>query len=62
MQRAWRASACSAPAQLAGVPGVELRVISNDIGEGNRALWMMRRALEVLDGIIPRLPGAVVHR
>ncbi len=44
--------------QLAGVPGVELRVISNDIGEGNRALWMMRRALEVLDGIIPRLPGA----
>ncbi len=49
--------------QLAGVPGVELRVISNDIGEGNRALWMMRRALEVLDGIVPRLPGAaVVHR
>ncbi len=48
--------------QLAGVPGVELRVISNDIGEGNRALWMMRRALEVLDGILPRLPGAVVHR
>lgn len=48
--------------QLAGVPGVEVRVISNDIGEGNRALWMMRRALEVLDGILPRLPGAVVHR
>ena len=48
--------------QLAGIPGVEVRVISNDIGEGNRALWMMRRALEVLDGILPRLPGAVVHR
>ncbi len=48
--------------QLAGVPGVEVRVISNDVGEGNRALWMMRRALDVLDGILPRLPGAVVHR
>jgi len=48
--------------QLAGIPGVEVRVISNDIGEGNRALWMMRRALEVLDSILPRLPGAVVHR
>lgn len=48
--------------QLADVPGVEVRVISNDIGEGNRALWMMRRALEVLDSILPRLPGAVVHR
>jgi len=48
--------------QLAGVPGVEVRVVSNDIGEGNRALWMMRRALEVLDSILPRLPGAVVHR
>ncbi len=48
--------------QLADIPGVEVRVISNDIGEGNRALWMMRRALEVLDSILPRLPGAVVHR
>ncbi len=49
--------------ELAGVPGVELRVISNDIGEGNRAHWMMRRALEVLDGVMPRLLGGVVaHR
>jgi hypothetical protein len=38
-------------------------VISNDIGEGNRALWMMRRALEVLDAVMPRLlGGVVVHR
>ena len=29
--------------ELAEVPGVEVRVISNDIGEGDRALWMMRR-------------------
>ncbi|MDQ3670827.1 MAG: hypothetical protein M3364_00075 [Actinomycetota bacterium] len=48
--------------ELAGIPGVEVRVISNDIGEGNRALWMMRRALEVLDGIVPRLSGAAVVR
>jgi futalosine hydrolase len=49
--------------ELAGVPGVEVRVISNDIGEGNRALWMMRRALEVLDAVMPRLlGGVVVHR
>ena len=47
---------------LAGVPGVEVRVISNDIGEGNRALWMMRRALEVLDSVMPRLLGGVVAR
>ena len=43
--------------ELAGVPAVEVRVISNDIGEGDRSRWMMRRALEVLDGILPRLPG-----
>ena len=49
--------------ELAEVPGVEVRVISNDIGEGDRALWMMRRALEVLDGVMPRLLGGVVaHR
>ena len=49
--------------ELAGVPGVEVRAISNDIGEGDRARWMMRRALEVLDGVMPRLLGGVVaHR
>lgn len=48
--------------ELAGVPGVEVRVVSNDIGEGNRALWMMRRALEVLDAVTPRLLGAGVVR
>jgi futalosine hydrolase len=48
--------------ELAGVPGAEVRVISNDIGEGNRALWMMRRSLEVLDAVMPRLVGGVVVR
>jgi futalosine hydrolase len=45
--------------ELAGVPAVELRVVSNDIGEGNRALWMMRRAVEVLDDAIPRALAAL---
>ena len=41
--------------ELAGVPAVELRVISNDIGEGDRERWRIRRGLEVLDGLLPRL-------
>jgi hypothetical protein len=32
-----------------------VRVICNEIGEGDRALWMVRRGLEVLTGAIPRL-------
>jgi predicted 5'-methylthioadenosine/S-adenosylhomocysteine nucleosidase len=45
--------------ELAGVPGVEVRVVSNDIGEGNRALWMMRRGVEVLAETIPRALAAL---
>lgn len=45
--------------EVAGIPAVELRVVSNDIGEGNRALWMMRRAVEVLDEAIPRALAAL---
>ena len=45
--------------QLAGVPAVEVRAISNDIGEGNRALWMMRRGLETLEEALPRLLEAL---
>lgn len=45
--------------EAAGVPAVELRVVSNDIGEGNRALWMMRRAVEVLDDAVPRALAAL---
>ena len=41
--------------ELAGVPAVEVRAICNEIGEGDRALWMVRRGLEVLTGAIPRL-------
>lgn len=45
--------------QLAGVPAVEVRAISNDVGEGDRSRWMIRRALEVLDDAIPRLLEAI---
>jgi futalosine hydrolase len=45
--------------ELAGVPGIEVRAISNDVGEGDRARWMMRRGLEVLEDALPRLLTAV---
>jgi futalosine hydrolase len=41
--------------ELAGVPAVEVRAVCNEIGEGDRALWMMRRGLEVLSDALPRL-------
>jgi nucleoside phosphorylase len=40
---------------LAGVPAVEVRAISNDLGEGDRALWMIQRGLEALHDVLPRL-------
>jgi nucleoside phosphorylase len=44
---------------LAGVPAVEVRAISNDLGEGDRARWMIQRGLEVLHAALPRLLGAL---
>lgn len=44
---------------LAGVPAVEVRAVSNDLGEGDRSRWMVRRALEVLDDAIPQLLAAI---
>ena len=44
---------------LAGVPAVEVRAVSNDIGEGDRSRWMIRRALDVLYDAIPRLAAAI---
>jgi nucleoside phosphorylase len=45
--------------ELAGVPAVEVRAVSNDLGEGDRSRWMIRRALEVLDEAIPLLLDAI---
>ncbi len=45
--------------ELAGVPAVEVRSVCNEIGEGDRALWMMRRGLEGLSDALPRLLAAI---
>jgi futalosine hydrolase len=40
---------------LAGVPAIEVRAISNEIGEADRALWDIPGALEALAQALPRL-------
>ncbi|HEY7345036.1 MAG TPA: hypothetical protein VH620_05705 [Gaiella sp.] len=47
-------------AALAGVPAVEVRAISNAIGEADRARWQIGRALGELDRALPGLVGAVL--
>lgn len=44
---------------LAGVPAVEVRAISNAIGEEDRARWDLARALQTLADAIPRLLAAL---
>jgi futalosine hydrolase len=39
--------------ELARTPAVEVRAISNDIGEGDRERWMIQRGLEVLRAELP---------
>jgi nucleoside phosphorylase len=45
--------------ELAGVPAVEVRAVSNELGEADRALWMVRRGLDSLAYAIPRLLAAL---
>ena len=45
--------------ELALVPAVEVRVVSNEIGELDRARWQIARALEALAGALPQLLSAV---
>jgi futalosine hydrolase len=42
---------------LAGVPAVELRAISNDVGEGDRAKWRFDEALALLADAVARVPA-----
>ena len=42
-------------AQLAGVPAVEVRAISNDPAEPDRSLWQFEAALDALRAAVPRL-------
>jgi futalosine hydrolase len=44
---------------LAGVPAVELRAISNELGEEDRARWEIPRALEALADALPRVLSAL---
>jgi nucleoside phosphorylase len=46
-------------AELAGVPAVEVRAISNALGEQDRARWRIEEALDALAGAIPPLLGAI---
>jgi nucleoside phosphorylase len=42
-------------AELAGVPAVEVRAVSNEIEESDRARWRFDDALAALDAALPRL-------
>ncbi|MFL5943979.1 MAG: hypothetical protein ACJ74D_12305 [Gaiellaceae bacterium] len=42
-------------AELAAVPAVEVRVVSNDVDEPDRGKWRFDEALAALDGAVPRL-------
>jgi predicted 5'-methylthioadenosine/S-adenosylhomocysteine nucleosidase len=43
---------------LAGVPAVEVRAISNELGEADRSRWELERGLEALHAALPRLLAA----
>ena len=40
---------------LVGVPAVEVRAISNDLGEGDRERWRIHRGLDVLGETLPSM-------
>jgi len=46
-------------AALAGVPALEVRAISNEIGESDRGLWRIDDAIASLAAVVPRLVAAI---
>jgi nucleoside phosphorylase len=46
-------------AQRAGVPAVEVRVVSNEIGEEDRSRWQFGAALDALEEALPGLVRAI---
>ena len=46
---------------LAGVPAIEVRAVSNEISEGDRARWRIPRALEALADALPRMLEAAAQ-
>jgi futalosine hydrolase len=49
-------------AQLAGVPAIEVRVVSNVIEEPDRTLWRFDDAFTALTSITPRLVAALMQK
>jgi futalosine hydrolase len=47
--------------ELAGVPGIEVRAVSNEIAEGDRSRWRIGRALEALGEAIPGMLEAAAQ-
>jgi nucleoside phosphorylase len=45
--------------ELAGVPAVEVRAVSNEIGEGDRARWQIHRGIDTLNSTLPDLLAAL---
>jgi futalosine hydrolase len=45
--------------ELAGVPAVELRGVSNEIGEADRASWQIQRGIDTLTTALPELLAAL---
>jgi futalosine hydrolase len=45
--------------ELAGVPAVEVRAISNELGEADRSRWELDRGLEALAAALPLLLAAL---
>jgi hypothetical protein len=41
------------------VPAIEIRAISNEIGEPDRARWRMREAIDAISGVTPELLEAI---
>lgn len=48
-------------AQVAGVPAIEVRAISNDIEEQDRARWEFARAFDAITTATPLLVHALAH-
>ena len=46
---------------LAGVPAIEVRAISNEISEADRARWRIGRALEALADALPTMLEAAAQ-
>jgi nucleoside phosphorylase len=44
-----------------GIPAIEIRAISNDLGESDRARWRIGRALESLADALPRVLEAAAE-